>query len=106
MIKTLAQSIKIGGETVTGPLEKGTNWTIGEIINRVLLVVIPLAGIILFLILVWGGYDFMLSGGNAEKVKKGRAKITAALVGFFLLVTSYLAARIISQIFGIGQDIF
>src|SRR3990167_7030811 len=101
MIRTLAQSVKINGQTITGPLDKSVNWTLGEVINRVLLVVVPLAGIILFFILVWGGYDFMLSGGNPEKVKKGKLKITTGLVGFILLVTSYLAVKLISQIFGI-----
>ncbi len=102
----LAQSVKINGKKITGPLDPNVNWTLGEVINRLMQVVVPLAAIALFFILVWGGYDFLLSGGNPEKVKKGKAKITAGLVGFFLLITSYLAVKLISQIFGLGQGIF
>ncbi len=102
----LAQSVKINGSTITGPLATGVNWSLGEVINRILLVIIPLAGVILFLVLVWGGYDFLLSGGNPEKIKRGKARITTAFIGFLILILAFLIAKIVSQVFGLGQEIF
>lgn len=104
-MRLIAQSVTINGQTIKGPLDSGIN-TLGDVINRVLLVVVPLGGIVLFLVLIWGGYDFLLSGGNPEKVKRGKAKITTALVGFFLLVFAYLIVKVISQIFGLGTELF
>ncbi|MBI2051826.1 hypothetical protein HYT33_03645 [Candidatus Roizmanbacteria bacterium] len=101
----IAQTVKIGGQTIRGPLGGGIN-TLGDVINRVMTVLVPFAAVVLFLVLVWGGYDFVLSGGNPEKVKKGKAKITTALVGFLLLVFSFLIVRLVSQIFGLGTDLF
>lgn len=100
-----AQKVTINGQKIKGPLDTGIN-NIGDVINRALLVIVPLAGVILFLVLIWGGYDFLLSGGNEERVKKGKAKITAGVVGFLLLILSYLMVKLISQIFGLGQEMF
>ncbi len=105
----LAQSVNINGQNIEGPLK-----TIGgqpieklsDVVNIVLVFIYPLAGILLFLFLVMGGYDYLLSGGNAEKVKAGQAKIASALIGFFLLITSYLAVRVIAYVFGLGGGLF
>ncbi|OGK61989.1 hypothetical protein A2334_03910 [Candidatus Roizmanbacteria bacterium RIFOXYB2_FULL_38_10] len=99
----LAQTVNVGGTSIRGPLQGINN--IGDIINKLLPFIMTFAGVILFFILIWGGYDFMMSQGSAEKMKSGKAKITAGIVGFFLLVASYLITRLISGIFNIGQGI-
>lgn len=99
----LAQSLNVGGQTIEGPLQGIT--TIGDIINKLLLIAIPLAGIILLLVLIWGGYDFMMSQGNAEKVKGAQAKITTGIIGFVLLIFSYLIVKLIEKIFGLETGI-
>lgn len=111
MNKYLAQGLQIDGfPKIEGPLKSpftgGSVSSIGEVINIVLFIVYPLAGIILFLFIVWGGYDLLLSGGDKQKVEAGRNRITAAIVGFFLLIVSYLAIRLIVFIFGIGEGVF
>ena len=99
----LAQVANIGGTEIKGPLS-GIN-TLGDVINAVLPFIMSFAAIILFLILIWGGYDVMMSQGTPEKMKSGRAKITAGIVGFFLLIISYFLARFLSYIFGVGEGI-
>lgn len=100
----LAQNINISGQTIRGPLDESIN-TLGDLINRLLSFLIPLAGIILLFVLIWGGYDFLMSGGAPEKVKSAQAKITTGLIGFFLLVFAYLIVKIITFIFGIEGGI-
>jgi len=46
-----------------------------------------------------------MSHGTAEKVKSAQAKITAGIVGFVLLMLSFLIVKLISFIFGIGSGI-
>lgn len=104
MIATaFAQEVKMNGVSLKGPLQ-GYN-TIGDIVNNLVPFVITIGGIMLFLILMWGGYDYVTSQGTPEKIKSANAKITAAIVGFVLLVLSFLITRIISYIFGVGQGI-
>jgi len=100
----LAQNVGIGGTSITGPL-KDIN-TIGDVINKILPFVMTMAGIILFFILVLGGIDIMTAQGSPDKVKSGRAKITAGIIGFVLMMLSYLITRLISYIFDIGAGIF
>lgn len=104
----LAQCLKIVGQEVCGPsnfMGGKTDVKLADIINVVISFVYPLAGLILFFILVWGGYEYLTSAGNAEKVKSAQGKITSGLIGFFLLMISYLAVRIIIRIFGLGEGI-
>ncbi len=100
----LAQSLDINGTSIQGPLDsKITN--LGDLVNRVLTFLLPLAGIVLLFVLIWGGYDYMMSQGNPEKIKTAQAKITTGLIGFFLLISSYLIVRVITAIFGLGTGI-
>jgi len=66
---------------------------------------IPLAGIILLMVMIWGGYDYMMSRGQPEKIKSAQAKITTGIIGFALLVFSYIIAKLVATIFGLGQGI-
>ena len=106
----LAQRLDINGFTIEGPLKiAGTGAdgavTIADIVNRVMLFVLPLASVILFASIVWGGYDIVMSQGSAEKLKAGRGKIITGLVGFAILGLAFLITQFISTIFNIGQGI-
>lgn len=104
--KLLAQSLQISGQTIEGPLDSSLN-NLGAVVNRVVgSLLIPVAAVILFIIFIWGGYDFMMSGGSPDKIKSARAKITAGLIGFVLLIAAFVIVRLASYIFGLGGTIF
>lgn len=109
-MKYLAQALNISNEsgTVTriqGPLDESVS-SLGGIITKALGFIMPMAGIVLLLVLISGGYDYMISQGNAEKMKSAQAKITSGIIGFVLLIASFLITRIIALIFGLGEGIF
>ncbi len=103
-MRYLAQTININGRIITGPL-KGIN-NLSDVINIIVKNLILIAGVILFLILIIGGYGFITSAGNPEKLKSARAKISTGIIGFVLLIVSYLIVKLISVIFGLGEGIF
>lgn len=72
------------------------------IINRTLKFLFPLVGLILFLMLVWGGFDILMNAHNSKGLEKGRQRITAALIGFFLLFSSFWIIQIIEYIFNLA----
>ncbi|OGK22034.1 hypothetical protein A3C23_03040 [Candidatus Roizmanbacteria bacterium RIFCSPHIGHO2_02_FULL_37_13b] len=80
--------------------------TMADVISIVLKFLIPFAGILLFVYLVWGGFTLLTSQGEPEKIGSGKKKITYAIFGFILLVFSYLLVGIISRILGVGLGIF
>lgn len=95
----LAQKIKIGGQEIIGPLgDEITN--LGDLVNKLVDFIIPLSGIILLLVLIWGGYDYLLSHGDPEKVKSGKAKITTGIIGFIIIILAYTLTKLIAYIFG------
>ena len=105
-MKYLAQGLQIdtgGGNSIgiSGPLIGITN--LGDLVNKMMEFLIPIAGILLFFIIIWGGYDILLSRGEPEKLDAGKQKITAGVIGMVLLVMSYLIAKTIGFIFGVGD---
>lgn len=86
--------------SVSGPLVGIDN--IGDLLNVLTLFLYPFASLILFFVLVMGGYDILLSRGDPEKIKSGRLKMTAGIVGYVLLGLSYLISRLLGYIFGVG----
>lgn len=104
MFKTVyAQEINVNGMALKGPLVGFDS--IASIINNVVPFIMSLAGIILFFVLMWGGFDYVSSQGAPEKLKSANAKITAGVIGFVILVLSFLITRVLSYIFGIGEGI-
>ena len=103
MNNLLAQQITVGGQTIKGPLV-GIS-TIGDVVNKITVFLVPIAAVILLFVLISGGYDLINSQGTPEKLKTAQGKITAGLIGFGLLVGSYVIVKLISFIFGLGQGI-
>lgn len=104
MKNLLAQAINIANQPINGPLV-GIE-TVADVITKLVSFIYPLASILLFLFLVAGGYQLLLSGGNPEKLKGAKGKITSAIIGFVLLTLSFFLVKVIAYIFGIGEGIF
>lgn len=77
----------------------GTLNSPGAIVSRILLFAFPLAGLILFVMIVWGGFE-MIMGATSKGMEAGRQRVTAAIVGFILLFSSYWIMQIIQYVFG------
>jgi hypothetical protein len=106
--RILAQSLFInnadqGSTELRGPLV-GIN-TLNDLIGVLTSFLYPMATVILLFIIIWGGYDFLMARGEADQVSAGKAKITAGIIGFVLLMLSLIITRIIGFITGTGQGI-
>ncbi len=97
--------LSIGNQTINSPLDPKLK-SLSDVINRITNFMIPLAAIILLFVMIWGGYDVLMSQGSAEKVKTGRLKITAGIIGLVLMVFAYVITRLVTRIFGVGEELF
>jgi hypothetical protein len=70
------------------------------IINEALKYLFPLAGFVLFVMLVFGGFEMMTSTISGKK-EAGRQRITAAIIGFVLLFVSYWIMQVLEVMLGI-----
>lgn len=90
--------VSFGNKASTGPLA-----TPADIINRFLSVfAFPAAGLILFVMLIWGGFEMLAGSATKKSMEQGRQRITNALLGFLLLFCAYWIARVIEFVFNIN----
>ena len=60
------------------------------IIGTVIKAALGIIGALTLLMLVWGGFQWLISAGNPEKVKMGTQTMVWAIIGVFLVFASYL----------------
>jgi hypothetical protein len=71
------------------------------VISRAMIYVFPIAGLGLFVLLIFSGFEIMMAAASKKSIDAGKQRATAAVVGFMLLFASYWIAQIIEIIFGI-----
>lgn len=76
---------------------------IGDLINRALKFVMVLGALLVFAYLIWGGIEWITSGGDKGKTESARNKITAAVVGLIVLAASYAILVILLNFLGAGD---
>ena len=100
-MKLLAQKIPKYSDIEGFKEFKFAEKTIGDIISALLTYIFAIAGIILFVFLILGGFELLTSAGDPEKAKKAQGRITSALIGFLIIFLAYWLAQILEVIFGI-----
>ena len=77
----------------------------GNIVSRLVRnIIFPASGLLLFLYLVWGGFQ-VVSGatmGNDATINAGKQRVTAAIIGFLLLFASYWLWSLVETALGLG----
>lgn len=72
------------------------------VLNALIPYLFTFAGLILFVMLLWGGFEMLSGAATPQSQEAGKQRITAALTGFALLFMSYWFAQIVEYIFGLN----
>lgn len=96
------------GECTSVSTAFGTiNTNVGSLAGTVLTILLSLSGGVAILLIVAAGYELMVSQGNPEKVKAGRERLTAAIVGLIFIIFSVWILQFIGvtilQLPGLGK---
>ena len=78
---TLANKCGTGNCTLTdmvGVIANGMDW------------IFSIVGAAALLMFVYGGFTFLISAGNEEQVKKGKAILQGAIIGLIIVLGSYM----------------
>lgn len=59
------------------------------------------AGIISFILLIFGGFQVIVAAGDTKKLEKGRGAIVGAVIGLLLVVGSFWIVQIVSIVTGV-----
>jgi len=65
--------------------------TIGGVVN----IILGFLGILTTVAILWGGFNMMTSGGNAEKSEKGKGVVIAGAIGLIIVLTAYAISRFV-----------
>ncbi len=73
----------------------------GPLITRTMTFIFPLAGIFLFAMLVWAGFEMMGTAATKKSIDSGKQRAITALRGFIYLFLVYWGVQIIEFVFKI-----
>jgi hypothetical protein len=118
-IKKIASSIiaSLTYLTLSQPvLAQMTNISIGKpdavkitefspMIRGIIQIAFVVAVILTFLFLLWGGIQWITSGGDKAKYEEARNRITAALIGLAIVALAWLIMKLVTYFFGL-PDLF
>jgi len=76
------------------------------IFGNIVGVALELAGIVLFIMLIIGGVNYITSGGNPQQAEAAKKTITYAIFGIVLLAMSFLILKLIQQFTGVNVTEF
>lgn len=75
------------------------------VIAGIINVVLGLIGLILVVLLIYGGVLWMTAQGNTEQIKKAKAVLINSIIGIIIIVASYaIASYVLSALVGTVAD--
>lgn len=77
---------------------------IGHLVSNAVAAAFIVSGIAFFGLFVWGGVDWLMSGGDKGKIEQAQKRISAALIGLAIVASSYAVYTIVLTFFGINLD--
>lgn len=71
--------------------------TITLYIGGIIKIALDFLGIVLLVIILYGGYLWMTAGGNEEQIKKAKAWITNGVIGVVIVIAAYVVSYFVIQ---------
>ena|SRR3972149_1618996 len=99
MSEQLAQTVNIVVPTVPG-----VQSDFGKFLGRTIGFVFMLAGLAAFIYLIWGGIQWITSGGDKSAVEAAQHRIQAALLGLLIVFATWAIMSVVGRF--LGFDIF
>ncbi len=73
------------------------------LINNIIKFGFIVIGLIFFVVIIIGGIEWMLSGGDDKKKEGAQGRLVNAVIGIAIVAGSYLIVEIVSSLFGVGS---
>ena len=106
MLNLIALTLDFTGEAVTqqlpgsgnaGDPDGGFGAWLGNIMSGILFI----GSILVLLYLLWGGIEWITSGGDKGKTEAARNKITSAVIGLIVMASSVAIVMLIQRFLGV-----
>lgn len=74
--------------------------SLGDAVSNILTFAFAIAILVVLVMLIWGAFEWITSGGDKEAVGHARNRILNALIGLAVLAIAYALARVAAQFLG------
>ena len=71
-----------------------------DLLSSLLTLLVAVVAILVFAYLIWGGINWITSGGDKGKTESARNKIMAAVIGLIIIASSYAVLQIVLRFLG------
>lgn len=75
---------------------------LGKFVTNLFTLAFGIAILVVLVMLIWGAFEWISSGGDKEHVASARGRIINALIGLAVLAIAFALARIGAQFIGIN----
>lgn len=72
---------------------------IGDLVSKILPIILGLGGFVSVIIIVISGIQFITSSGNPEAAAAARNRLIFALIGFVIIILAFAITQIVARIF-------
>ena len=85
-------------DTATSAGVSGGETNLSLMIAGIIKMLLGLIGIVFVVLFIYGGFLYMTSAGNEDRVKKGKNLITSAVIGLIIIMTAYSIAYFVTTL--------
>jgi len=103
---TCPEGSKRAGSNVSSLAECNIEATEGDnglmnVVGKIIGVIIPVLGVVAVIVVIYGGFLFMTSTGDSNKVQKAKSTILYGLIGLIIAVLAYAIVNfVLDGVFG------
>lgn len=90
-----SQSINCGLNSVQGYFPGTRFQSVLQFLAFVINILLVLAGAVAVLFIVIGGFQYIMSAGNAETATKGKKAVINAVIGIIIIILSYMVINVV-----------
>lgn len=78
--------------------------TYGDLVSVIVWNAFMLAGVISFLLLIFGGFGFIVGAGagDSKRVEQAQKTITGAIIGLLIVIMSYWIIQVLEKLTGVN----
>ena len=78
-------------------------WDLVLVVVRLINFLLAISGLVAMIFIVWGGWGMITAAGNEEKITTGKATLSNAVIGFFLILVAWVLIDAIVNILAGGS---
>lgn len=75
-----------------------TSTKLPDLIGKLISYILAFVGVFFLLLMIYGGYIWMIARGNEQEVEKAKNTIIAAIIGLVIILLAYAITYMISSI--------